>query len=408
MDAVHRPNGGYNVDLFTDYLRPYLNHSFQNVRERLGSLLINIFEADLEFGGANAPECPRIKDFMAEMLARLQILNDDIPEQMLAVGKKDGDEKADKKTEKVQADEVVSMDVSSTSSSGSPATVTEYEEAIRLFKTGKWRLTRTSLSTRFAPTNKPTHPFAVCHWITGIINRSTNGNRAEFFQLLPLACRLERCEQDDELAESCSALLAMIAQALTLADVMPVALDSIEAVSQLPSWSARVAVLDLMQVLVFNNMPVVSSQSRWVQQVQAIVLRLMEDPVLEVRAKAAQVLCGLLHCSFLPATDKLLELFKRKCRTKVPKPQRRADAQTVRVVAVGGASFVDAAQPVETESMRKRHMGVMGLCAFISAYPYDIPDFVPDVFEHLGAHLNDPQPIPVSETRVCVRAERWL
>lgn len=42
-----------------------------------------------------------------------------------------------------------------------------------------------------------------------------------------------------------------------------------------------------------------------------------------------------------------------------------------------------------------RHGGVLGLCAFISAYPYDIPDFVPDVFEHLGAHLNDPQPIPV-------------
>lgn len=49
----------------------------------------------------------------------------------------------------------------------------------------------------------------------------------------------------------------------------------------------------------------------------------------------------------------------------------------------------------EAESVRMRHMGVLGLCAFISAYPYDIPDFVPDVFEHLGAHLNDPQPIPV-------------
>lgn len=49
----------------------------------------------------------------------------------------------------------------------------------------------------------------------------------------------------------------------------------------------------------------------------------------------------------------------------------------------------------EAESVRTRHMGVLGLCAFISAYPYDIPDFVPDVFEHLGAHLNDPQPIPV-------------
>lgn len=49
----------------------------------------------------------------------------------------------------------------------------------------------------------------------------------------------------------------------------------------------------------------------------------------------------------------------------------------------------------ESDSVRMRHMGVLGLCAFISAYPYDIPEFLPDVFENLGAHLNDPQPIPV-------------
>lgn len=49
----------------------------------------------------------------------------------------------------------------------------------------------------------------------------------------------------------------------------------------------------------------------------------------------------------------------------------------------------------EQFAVRIRHTGVLGLCAFISAYPYDIPDFVPEVFEQLGAHLNDSQPIPV-------------
>lgn len=48
-----------------------------------------------------------------------------------------------------------------------------------------------------------------------------------------------------------------------------------------------------------------------------IVLRLLEDTSLEVRKKAAEVLGGLLHCSFLPATDKLLERFKKKFRIKV-------------------------------------------------------------------------------------------
>lgn len=46
--------------------------------------------------------------------------------------------------------------------------------------------------------------------------------------------------------------------------------------------------------------------------------------------------------------------------------------------------------------MSKRHAGVLGLCAFISANPYDVIDPVPEIFPLLGSHLNDPQPIPVS------------
>jgi len=43
-----------------------------------------------------------------------------------------------------------------------------------------------------------------------------------------------------------------------------------------------------------------------------------------------------------------------------------------------------------------RHGGVIGLCAFVSAFPYDIPDYVPDLLSLLGSHLNDYHPIPVS------------
>lgn len=218
------------------------------------------------------------------------------------------------------------------------------------------------------------------------MNRNTNGNLIEYFELLPIACRLERCEQDTELAENCTTLLAMVSEGLTLDYCMGAALAKVNEISLMTSWSARLAVIDVLQVLVFNNMPIVISNDSWVQQVQTIVLQLLEDPVLEVRTKAAQVLGGLLHCSFLPATDKLLELFKKKCRTKIIKTSRR-------IVSCSSEASSDSQ---DGDSVRMRHMGVLGLCAFISAYPYDIPDFLPDVFEHLGAHLNDPQPIPVS------------
>lgn len=194
----------------------------------------------------------------------------------------------------------------------------------------------------------------------------------------------------------------MLSQGLTLQDCMGTALDKIEEVSQMRSWSARLSVIDVLQVLVFNNMPIVLSRDEWVQQVQTIVLRLLEDTVLEVRVKTAQVLGGLLHCSFLPATDKLLDLFKQKCRTKVMKNAARRLLNGNPDAAESTSNGITI-ETQEAESMRTRHMGVLGLCSFISAYPYDIPDFIPDIFEHLGAHLNDPQPIPVSLDVIFIR-----
>jgi proteasome activator subunit 4 len=118
-------------------------------------------------------------------------------------------------------------------------------------------------------------------------------------------------------------------------------------------------------------------------------LRLLEDSVLEVREKSAEVLGGLIHTSFLPTTDNLLELFKKKCRTKVIKRTHRVTTSCA--VEAANVSDSDNAQAI-----RVRHCGVLGLCAFITAFPYEIPDFVPNVFEIISNHLNDPQPIPVS------------
>lgn len=131
--------------------------------------------------------------------------------------------------------------------------------------------------------------FLVCEWLVGVLHRSTNGNISDYFELLPFACRLERSENDLELASTCTNLLALVSQALTLEDCMDDALAKIDQVSLLPSWSARLSVVGVLQTLVFNNMPIVLSKDEWVLHVQTIVLRLLEDSVLEVREKAAEV-----------------------------------------------------------------------------------------------------------------------
>ncbi|KAG5878454.1 hypothetical protein JTB14_022777 [Gonioctena quinquepunctata] len=107
--------------------------------------------------------------------------------------------------------------------------------------------------------------------------------------------------------------------------------------------------------------------------VQSIVLELLEDNQPEVRVQAAKVLSGLLHCQFIPEPKELLVDFKQKARSKYKKKEN-----------------------VTNNNIRLKHAGVLGFCAFIEAHPYDVPDFLPDIFEQLRLHLSDPQPIPAT------------
>ena len=49
----------------------------------------------------------------------------------------------------------------------------------------------------------------------------------------------------------------------------------------------------------------------------------------------------------------------------------------------------------QTRLLVLRHSGVLGLCAFVDAAPYDVPEFMPDVLMFLSDLLHAPQPIPV-------------
>lgn len=92
------------------------------------------------------------------------------------------------------------------------------------------------------------------------------------------------------------------------------------------------------------------------------------------------MLGGLLHCDFLDRekSRNLLNQFQKQVSHKLPRGLRTA-----------------LLQDVDMALIVKRHAGILGLCAFVDAFPYDVPDFLPDVLIELGNHLNDPQPIPV-------------
>lgn len=80
--------------------------------------MINIFEADLQFEGGNVSDGPRVRDIMAEVVAKIQILNLDTTKQVVPAVKAD-------RGDPMEVDDCIDVTTSE-----------EYEAAVRLFKTG--------------------------------------------------------------------------------------------------------------------------------------------------------------------------------------------------------------------------------------------------------------------------------
>lgn len=166
-------------------------------------------------------------------------------------------------------------------------------------------------------------------------------------------------------------------------------MTSVEKVTRSSSWRARSAMLEFLQVMVFSNLPSFLALPNEANVVMNIVSSLLKDERIEVREKAAKVLGGLLHCSFIPPDQsaKLAEKFKldisKKLRKK-PKAGQSADDFAVQ----------------QTSVVLSRHSAVLGLSSFVQASPYDVPDHLPDLLMVLADHLHDPPPIPATVKRL--------
>ena len=251
-----------------------LMNPFQNVRERLGSVLVTIFNADLRFPHNTTDiVIPRMQTLIDKIVPKLEQLKKD--DDIDKLSNLDKDETLLEKVANVSVDE---------SKETSKSRVEEQETPIRLLKT-------------------------VCKWITISLAPSQYIMSPGFYQIFPIICQLENSEADEELNKSCLRTLATLAQAFTLPEDMSIALTAVKKVSEHSSWSARFTSLEFLQVLVFHNMGIILSNALWTNCVKDTVLHLLEDDRLEVREKASRVLGGLLHCTFITDHEKLLASF---------------------------------------------------------------------------------------------------
>ncbi|XP_043485466.1 proteasome activator complex subunit 4A-like [Polistes fuscatus] len=329
-----------------------LTNPFKNLRDRIGALLFVVFEADLRFPVSYPNRAiPQAQHFIDKVIPKLQLLAEN-SEQLISDNKQQSltsntanDLKSDDSVNKTKLD------------------MNEREATIRLLK-------------------------IICKWIAHFVYKSPSGALPEFYQLFPIICQMENYETDDELVQICTNSLSLLAQSVILPNDMPTVLDAIVKMSTNLSWSARDTCLEFLQTSIFYNMSIVLMKDEWVNCIKNVVINLLEDIRLEVREKAGHVLGGLLHCGFIPDQNALLEQFKLKAKTKLHKRDHLMPNKT------------EAERNANVDALRLRHAGVLGLCAFIRAHPYDIPDYLPPIFEHLDVHLNDPQPIPTTIRKV--------
>ncbi|XP_041866071.1 proteasome activator complex subunit 4A isoform X1 [Melanotaenia boesemani] len=313
------------------YLEPKLTQVYKNVRERIGSVLTYIFMIDVNLPLTQPTTSPRISDFTERILLKLKPLTE-------------GDEEIQNHV--VEENEVGEQD--------------ERTQAIKLLKT-------------------------VLKWLIASAGRSFTTAVPEQLRLLPLLFKIAPVENDDsydELKRDAKTCLSLMSQGLLYTDQIPMVLTVLREIAGSGSWHARYTVLTYLQIMVFYNLFTFMSDLKAVNEVRALVLKLLEDEQLEVREMAATTLSGFLQCNFLSMDAPMQGHFEALCKTCLPKKRKRELGTVV--------------DTIPSADLVRRHAGVLGLSACILSSPYDVPTWMPQLLMDLSAHLNDTQPIEMT------------
>lgn len=142
---------------------------------------------------------------------------------------------------------------------------------------------------------------------------------------------------------------------------------------RVPSWHSRLDTLPLLQIVYFQNLFFLSEETQ--QEVLRVLVDLLRDPHVEVRDMAATTLAGVVQCSQRVHIVPLSREFEKMAATPLPKR--------------GAPAFETALLQV--------HAGVLGACALVAAFPYEVPDWVPSLLLDTIAPHSD-SPVPISTT----------
>eukprot|EP00794_Sanderia_malayensis_P017773 gene17773-19549_t len=192
--------------------------------------------------------------------------------------------------------------------------------------------------------------------------------RKRALRLMPLESR----EDDPELQESCRIVFRRL-PALQLTDeLIPIAISTLIKASSHRFWNVRKLVQQYLQVMIFHNLFTLK-ETTFSKDICQLVLNALEDEQLEVKLEASKTLSGIVHYGYVKVDKDLQNRFSDMAKTKLPKKRQ----------------FAAANDNTVANGLRKRHAGILGMSACIQAFPYDVPEWMPQVLLEVGDHLHD-------------------
>lgn len=218
-------------------------------------------------------------------------------------------------------------------------------------------------------------------FVTQYIQTSAASLNPNLYRLLPFLCQFIGTEKNQDISQACLKALCYLSVCTVQKQTIPTILDMISKLKSSKSFKTKLSMLEFLQVFLFTNFMLLSD---FVAPVQKLILDLLNDERVQVRQKAAHVLTGLLHSQFIGDREQreLIKVFTSRIRTKMLRKGKR--------------NFKKEDISSDKNKLANFHSGILGLCAIVEAYPYDVPDFVPDVLMELANHLHDPVPIPLT------------
>ncbi|KAL5534546.1 hypothetical protein ACEPAG_1009 [Sanghuangporus baumii] len=194
---------------------------------------------------------------------------------------------------------------------------------------------------------------------------------AYIMPLLPEILRMTELNDNRELMMYSSGVLFILSAVTPPHEYVEKIVDQcLSVIKESSSYKIKLVGLPMLTLFFFRNLVGVSDAC--VERVMEIVISCLADENIEVREVAKKVLSGLLRCSqrrqILPLRDRFIATIRK---TKLPGRQ----------------------EPGYADALRTLHSAILGVCALMESFPYNIEPWMPALTEVLAPHSSDPPPI---------------